>query len=65
MFKYVPASWRTQSGFGEYIDKKLLEYQSLPETELDTDDIILNNWFDNDIIRTYSIKDKKTKTPIF
>lgn len=58
IFKYVPASWRESSGYGNFIQSKLLEYSIGSETDIDIDDVILNNWFDNDIVRTYGLKDK-------
>lgn len=61
IFKYVPVSWREESGYGDYIQSKLLEYSIGNETDIDTDDIILNNWFDNDFIRTYKLQDKDKK----
>lgn len=58
IFKYVPVSWREESGYGNFIYNKLIEYSIGAETDIDTDDVILNNWFDNDMVRTYKLKDK-------
>lgn len=58
IFKYVPASWRESSGYGNFIREKLLEYQIGDKTDIDINDVILNNWFDNELVRTYKMKDK-------
>ena len=58
IFKYVPASWRESSGYGNFLRGKLLEYQISDKTDIDINDVILNNWFDNEIVRTYKAKDK-------
>ena len=61
IFKYVPTSWREESGYGNYIQSKLIDYSIGYETDIDTDDVILNNWFDNDFVRTYKLIDKDRK----
>jgi len=58
IFKYVPASWRESSGYGNFIKSKLIEYSIGNDTDVDIQDVILNNWFDNDFVRTYKLKDK-------
>lgn len=61
IFKYVPTSWREQSGYGNFIRKKLLEYQIGIETDVDIEDLLLNNWFDNELIPTYKEQDENKK----
>jgi hypothetical protein len=58
IFKYVPASWRESSGYGNFLRRKLIEYQISDKTDIDINDVILNNWFDNELVRTYKEKDK-------
>ena len=58
IFKYVPASWRESSGYGNFIKSKLIEYSIGNDTDVDIQDVILNNWFDNDFVRTYKVYDK-------
>lgn len=53
MFKYVPVSWREESGYGQYIHDKLAEYSVGLETDIDIDDVLLNNWYDNELVPTY------------
>lgn len=65
MFKYVPTSWREESGYGQFIYNKLLQYQVGTETDIDISDVILNNWYDNEIVPTHYLIDKKTKTSNF
>lgn len=65
MFKYVPTSWRESSGYGNFIQNKLLEYQIGNETDIDIDDVLLNNWFDNQLVPTYKLKDPIKKTSQF
>lgn len=69
MFKQVPFSWRKESGYGKFIQDKIAEFES---GEISTEvlrDAMLNNWFDNDIVRTYystrTGKDGKTQVPQF
>ena len=65
-FKYVPSSWRIESGYGSFVQDKLLEYnQGQLLGDLDLDDVILNNWFDNDFVRTYYLQNYKSKKPNF
>ena len=65
MFKYVPVSWREQSGYGQFIHDKLAEYSIGFETDIDIDDVLLNNWYDNELVPTYHLQDRKTKTSNF
>lgn len=53
MFKQVPFSWRKESGYGDFIYEKINEFE---EYSIDPEilrDAMLNNWFDNDVVRTY------------
>ena len=57
-FKQVPLSWRKESGYGRYIQDKINDLTVGDLEEETIDDAILNNWFDNDIVRTYYAKNK-------
>lgn len=65
IFKYVPASWREESGYGQFIYDKLVQYSMGLNSDIDIADIILNNWFDNEFVRTYKLQDPKTKKSNF
>ena len=67
IFKYVPASWREESGYAEYIQNKINEMlPDIPGNDItDIYDAVLNNWYDNDLVRTYSLKDRITKANNF
>lgn len=58
MFKQVPFSWRQESGFGEFVRDKISEFDSREIGSEVIRDAILNNWFDNDIVRTYQFNRK-------
>lgn len=58
MFKQVPFSWRQESGFGEFVRDKISELDSQEISSEVIRDAILNNWFDNDIVRTYQFNRK-------
>ena len=53
MFKQVPFSWRKESGYGDFIREKIQEFDSQEISVEVLEDAMLNNWFDNDIVRTY------------
>ena len=57
-FKQVPLSWRKESGYGRYIQDMINNLTAGDIDEEMLDDAILNNWFDNDIVRTYYLQDK-------
>ena len=65
MFKYVPTSWREESGYGQFIHDKLAEYSIGFDTDIDIDDVLLNNWYDNELVPTYYLNDRKTKKSNF
>ena len=65
IFKYAPVSWREESGYGQYIHDKLAEYSIGYETDVDIEDVLLNNWYDNELVPTYQLDDRKTKTSNF
>ena len=65
MFKYVPVSWREESGYGQFIHDKLAEYSIGFDTDIDIDDVLLNNWYDNELVPTYYLEDRKTKSSNF
>ena len=56
MFKYVPASWRKKSGYADFINKKLVQLNSIPTVDLN--DVLLNNWYDNKLVPTYQFYSK-------
>ena len=68
-FKQVPFSWRKESGYGDFIQDKLFEFQTSEINKEQLRDAILNNWFDDDIVRTYYStrlgKDGKSRIPQF
>ena len=63
-FKQVPLSWRKESGYGSHIQDWI---NNLTVGDIDIEmleDAVLNNWFDNDFVRTYYTVDKD-KIPQF
>lgn len=56
-FKYVPNSWRLNSGYVDFVRTKLKDLNTrIPSSvyiQNMVDDIILNNWFDNDFVKEY------------
>lgn len=56
MFKYVPASWRKKSGYANFINRKLVQLNSIPT--IDLNDVLLNNWYDNKLVPTYQFYSK-------
>lgn len=58
MFKYVPASWRKKSGYADFINRKLVQLNSIPTVDLN--DVLLNNWYDNKLVPTYQFYSKGT-----
>lgn len=56
MFKYVPASWRKKSGYADFINRKLVQLNSIPA--IDLNDVLLNNWYDNKLVPTYQFYSK-------
>lgn len=56
MFKYVPASWRKKSGYADFINRKLVQLNSIPTVDLN--DVLLNNWYDNKLVPTYQFYSK-------
>lgn len=56
MFKYVPASWRKKSGYADFINRTLVQLNSIPTVDLN--DVLLNNWYDNKLVPTYQFYSK-------
>lgn len=56
MFKYVPASWRKKSGYADFVNRKLVQLNSIPTVDLN--DVLLNNWYDNKLVPTYQFYSK-------
>lgn len=75
LFKYVPDSWRNGefnpegvTSYAEFIRNKLDELNGYGETKIDLDDVILNNWQNDQFVPRYRIDDKAEQqklTPIY
>lgn len=66
MFKYVPDSWRISSGYSDFMNGKLVEYSiGMNVDDIDIQDVILNNWYNNRIVPVYRMKDRVTKKDNF
>lgn len=65
MFKYVPASWRKESGYADFINKKRAEYSINADIDIDFQDVLLNNWFDNQLVPTYHLQDPIDNSSVF
>lgn len=62
MFKYVPNSWKIESGFVEELESYFTkDFEDLVDDQF-IDDIIRNNWDNTQLIRGYTINGKNTKT---
>lgn len=60
-FKQVPFSWRKESGYGDFIRNKIIEFATKEISQEQLRDAILNNWFDNDFVRTYYFERKASE----
>ena len=75
LFQYVPDSWRNGefnpkgvTSYAEFIRNKLDELNGYGETKIDLDDVILNNWQNDQFVPRYRIDDKaeaQKLTPIY
>lgn len=75
LFQYVPDSWRNgefnpegMKSYAEFIRNKLDELNGYGETKIDLDDVILNNWQNDQFVPRYRIDDKaewQKLTPIY
>lgn len=75
LFQYVPASWRNGEfnpegvkSYTEFIRTKLDELNGYGESKIDLDDVILNNWQNDQFVPRYRIDDKaeaQKLTPIY
>lgn len=75
LFQYVPDSWRNGefnpegvTSYAEFIRKKLDELNGYGETKIDLDDVILNNWQNDQFVPRYRVDDKAEQqklTPIY
>lgn len=75
LFQYVPASWRNgefnQNGvisYAEYIRDRLDDFNGEGRVKVNLDDVILNNWQDNQFVPTYRVDknaNEQRLTPIF
>lgn len=64
-FKQVPFSWRKESGYADFITRKLVEYQSTDIDNAQLEDAILNNWFNSLLVPKYDLVDRETNKPNF
>ena len=75
LFQYVPDSWRNgefnpegMKSYAEFIRNKLDELNGYGETKIDLDDVILNNWQNDQFVPKYRVDDKAEQqklTPIY
>lgn len=75
LFQYVPDSWRNGefnpegvTSYAEFIRNKLDELNGYGETKIDLDDVILNNWQNDQFVPRYRVDDKAEQqklTPIY
>lgn len=75
LFQYVPDSWRNGefnpegvTSYAEFIRNKLDELNGYGETKINLDDVILNNWQNDQFVPRYRIDDKaeaQKLTPIY
>lgn len=49
-FKYVPNSWRIESGYSAYMENQLDNYNG-GSSDINYRDILLNNWFDDNLVK--------------
>ena len=49
-FKFVPASWREESGYGQYLNHILSEESDTQLSMVNDSDIFLNNWQDDNLV---------------
>ena len=49
-FKFVPASWRDESGYGQYLNHLLYEEGDTQFSMVNDSDIFLNNWQDDNLV---------------
>lgn len=60
-FKQVPLSWRKESGYSDFIGRKLIELQSEDISTEQLQDVILNNWYNNMFVPKYNLLDENRK----
>lgn len=75
LFQYVPDSWRNgefnpegMKSYAEFIRNKLDELNGYGETKIDLDDVVLNNWQNDQFVPRYRVDDKAEQqklTPIY
>lgn len=75
LFQYVPDSWRNGefnpegvTSYAEFIRNKLDELNGYGETKIDLDDVILNNWQNDQFVPRYRVDNKAEQqklTPIY
>lgn len=57
-FKYVPNSWREESGFADYVANRISSDLDFIDKEF-IDDVIRNNWNEPGLIRNYTVNSGK------
>ena len=60
-FKQVPFSWRKESGYADFIGRKLVEFQSKDIETEQLQDAILNNWHNSMLVPKYELLDGEYK----
>lgn len=67
IFKYIPASWLVNpdnagydASYAQYMEQKLANYQDMTAIGLNIDDVILNNWTDEQFIPSINLSDVQT-----
>ena len=60
IFKHVPESWKINSGFGDQLKSYIFDFYNHLNylTRQQLDDIILNNWFDDQFVRPVRLSKK-------
>lgn len=54
-FKQVPFSWRKESGYADFIQRKLVEFQTQEISTDQLEDAILNNWYNSSLVPKYNL----------
>lgn len=64
IFKHVPESWKINSGFGDQLKSYIFDFYNHLNylTRQQLDDIILNNWFDDQFVRPVRLSKKNPET---
>lgn len=67
IFKYIPISWLVnpdgngyQASYAHFMEQKLENYRNMTDSGFNIDDVILNNWTDEQFIPTITTQDVDT-----